>query len=233
VTPRLARQHLGATLGLTGAALGLLAGVTQATIGARIPQWTGAKQNPVALGVLTIVASLVAGGVAAQGRAPRPIPAPRRAAVVIGLVVPAGLCFSTVGRLWYLPGLLLLAAGGLTLAAGGTRELGTVFRTNWARGLVTLLGAFEVLMAVSATPPPVLATGVAGGLAVMVAPWLRPRSPNIVVVVLLMGPLPFAILTWWSIATPLVALLALAIGLATFHDARRSARVGLAPPVAA
>ena len=210
-------QHLAARLGLAGAILGALAGVAQATVGTRIPEWTGAKDNPVALGALTVVLSAVAALAASWLRAPEPLPAPRRVAVVVAFVVPAVLCFTTVGRLWYLPGALLLAACGLTPAAGDTRDLGRVVGANWSRGLVSLLGAFVVLMAVSATPIATLAIGVVGGLAVMVAPWLARRTRRVVVVPMLMGALPFAIVTWWSIASPLVAVIALAIGLTTIR----------------
>jgi hypothetical protein len=38
--------------------LGILAGTVQATFGTRIPDWSGAKAEPVGLGVLTIALSL-------------------------------------------------------------------------------------------------------------------------------------------------------------------------------
>jgi hypothetical protein len=45
-----------------------VAGVIQATAGHRIPDWTGAKQAPGALGLLTIILSLLAGLAAAWQR---------------------------------------------------------------------------------------------------------------------------------------------------------------------
>src|SRR4029079_1281339 len=62
------RHRLVAALGLTGAALGIVAGAVQATIGPRIPEWTGAKASPVALGLLTIGLSALAGFVAVRQR---------------------------------------------------------------------------------------------------------------------------------------------------------------------
>jgi hypothetical protein len=213
-------RHHAAIFGLTGAILGMLAGLVQATVGASIPEWTGAKDNPVALGGLTVVLSAIAALGASWLRAPDPLPAPRRVAVVVAFVVPAVLCFTTVGRLWYLPGAMLLVACALTLAAGDTRDLSAVVRANWTPGLVSLLGAFVVLMAVSATPLPTAAIGVAGGLAVIAAPWLSPRTKPAIIAALLTAALPFAIVTWWSIASPLVAVLALTIGLTTIRHNR-------------
>lgn len=208
-------QHLAAPLGLAGAILGMLAGLVQVTVGTRIPEWTGAKDDSVALGALTFVLSAIAALAASWLRAHEQLTAQRRVAVVVAFIVPAVLCFTTVGRLWYLPGALLLAACASMPAAGNSRDLLAVVRRNWTRGLVSLLGAFVVLMAVSAAPALTLSVGVGGGLAVMAAPWLDLRTNPVIVVAMLMAALPFAILTWWSIASPLVAGLALTIGLTT------------------
>lgn len=211
-------QLLAARFGFIGATLGVLAGLVQATVGSRIPDWTGAKDSPVALGALTVVLSAVAAIAASWLRGSEPLTAPRRVAVVVAFIVPAVLCFTTVGRLWFLPGALLLVACALTPSAGDAGELRPVVRGNWTRGLVSLLGAFVVLMAVSATPALTLAIGVGGGLTVMFAPWLPAAVQPSIVVGMLMAAFPFAILTWWSIASPLVAVLALAIGLTTLRN---------------
>jgi hypothetical protein len=209
--------RLAARLGLAGAILGMLAGLTQMAIGTRIPDWAGAKDDNVALGALTIVLSAIAAVAATRLRAPRPLSVAARVAVVIAFAVPAVLCFTTVGRLWYLPGAMLLVACGLMPAAGDSRDLRAVVGANWARGLVSLLGAFVVLMAVSAMPFSTLGVGVGGGLVVMAAPWVSMQTKPVVVVAMLMAALPFAIVTWWSIASPLVALLALTIGITTIR----------------
>ena len=99
-----------AALGLTGSLLGVAAGLVQATLGARIPEWTGNKQAPVALGLLTVALSLLAALAAGlQYRTARSAGA--RAACAAGLIVPGLLCLSTVGRLWYVPAALLIVAG--------------------------------------------------------------------------------------------------------------------------
>lgn len=213
MTAPTARQRTAGRLGVAAGTLGVIAGVIQTTAGASIPNWTGNKDNPVGLGLLTILLSLVAVGVALTLRTPVMVSAGHRAAVAIGLLIPGTVCFSTVGRLWYLPGLLLLLAFGLTLTAGGAREVLDVVGANWTRGLISVLGAIEILMAVSARPVTTIVVGVAGGIALMVAPWLSGRVRTAYVPLLLIGTLPFAAVTWWSLATPLLAAVTLIIGL--------------------
>lgn len=58
----LRRQRTAAAHGAAGAILGLAAGAIQATVGNRIPDWTADKANPLGLGLLTIVLSLIAAG---------------------------------------------------------------------------------------------------------------------------------------------------------------------------
>ncbi|MFI5588391.1 hypothetical protein ACIA5G_25285 [Amycolatopsis sp. NPDC051758] len=210
------RTHLlpaAATLGLVGGSLGVLAGVLQATAGAHVPEWTGNKADPLALGVLTVLLSGLGVVCAAGLRGPRsPSPA-RRVAVGVGLLVPGGLCFSTVGALWYLPGTLLLAAAVLVLGSGPGRETRQVVADNWLRGLLSVSGGFELLMAVSAGEPAIVAVGVLGGLALLIAPWTP--AVRLRAVLLLIGTLPFAVLTWWSLVSPLPAVVALVLGVIT------------------
>jgi len=212
---------LAAILGIAGGALGVMAGVIQATLGPRIPDWTGAKADPVALGLLTVMLSLIALGGSITLRAPAGLSASRRLIVAVGLLVPGALCFSTVGRLWFVPGTLLLIAFGLVAVTGGTTELRTVLRANWTRGLVSVLGATEILMAVSAAPITTALIGIAGGCALMAAPWVGGRASIVRIPLLLIGTLPFAALTWWSLASPLVAIVALTMGF-TLPDATRA-----------
>lgn len=222
--------HLAARLGLVGAILGMVAGLVQMTVGTRIPEWTGAKDDPVALGALTVVLSAIAAVAASRLRTPEQLTAQRRVAVVVAFIIPAVLCFTTVGRLWYIPAALLLAACALTAAAVDTRDLFTVVRRNRTRWLVSTLGAFVVLMAVSAAAALTLVLGVVGGLAVMVAPWLHRRTKPVVVVTMLMAALPFAVITWWSIASPLVAVLAVIIGITAIRGNTHAEQAILTTP---
>ena len=218
-----ARQHLAAGLGLAGGILGLLAGVTQSTGGSRIPSWTGAKDSPVALGLVTVLLSLAALGAAMVLRAPTPPTPRRRTAAALGLLVPAGVCFTTVGRLWIVPGVLLLLAFAFVLTAGRTAELRPVLNAYWTHGLLSLLGAFEILMGAAARPAAVSAVGIIGGVALAAAPWLTVRGGSGMRsgLLLLIGTLPFAVLTWWSVASPLLGLVALVLGFTLIRGTRR------------
>ena len=122
-------------LAWAGVLLGICAGLVQLTLGATIPQWTGDKMDPAGLGLTTIVLSLVAAAALWQLR--RPLPAWARVACVLASVACAAVCFSTVGRLWYVPGPLLLLATALAVvdgaACGGRPGAGAGARTDRGR----------------------------------------------------------------------------------------------------
>lgn len=92
----------------------------------------------------------------------------------------------------------------------------------WLSALLSVLGAFEVLMAAGAASVATVVVGVVGGAALFASPWVR--SLRLRWVLLLIGALPFAILTWWTVAGPLVAVAALAIGLPTLRHGLAGAR---------
>ena len=102
--------------GVAGAALGIVAGIAQWAFGNEIPEWTGNKLHPVQLGIITIALSLIA--LAAVVFAHRnPTISPRaRVALAVAILPAAAVCFTTVGRPWYVPGPLLIIAAGLLLA---------------------------------------------------------------------------------------------------------------------
>ena len=108
------RHRLTMRLGVTGAALGIVAGLVQVVAGHRIPEWTGAKLATVQLGLLTVGLSLLA-GLAARRQRDTDLSVLARAACALGLIGPGLVCLSTVGRLWYVPAVLLVVAGGLTI----------------------------------------------------------------------------------------------------------------------
>ncbi len=213
---------VAARLATIGGSLGILTGAIQTTIGSHITDWTGSKDRPVALGLLTIMLSL---SVVAAARSLRSIAGPRPetlAAIAIWLIVVALLCSTTVGRIWSIPGALLLAAAGFTIAGCGWRNFCVVVATNWLHGLLGVLGGFEVLMAVSAAPASTIAAGLVAGGALITAAILTSPGKRTIVVLLVVASLPFVALTWWTIVTPLVTIAALVIGLATTASAARS-----------
>lgn len=113
--PRVARH-----LGPAGVALGVTAGLIQLLAGSAIPQWSGNKLDTTGLGIATIVLSLVAGVGLWQLR--RPLPRWERGLVLLIVLASAAVCFTTVGRLWYVPGPLLIAAAVLAFRAGPTAD---------------------------------------------------------------------------------------------------------------
>lgn len=150
-------RHIAAVLGLIGGSLGVMVGLIQAILGARIPNWTGHKADPLALGLLTILVSVVSVLCALTLRIkPAPTP-PRRLAAAVGLLVPGSLCFSTAGVLWYLPGAVLFAAGVYAVAGGQAHRTRQIIAMTWLPVLVSVLGGFEILMAVSAGPTTTIA----------------------------------------------------------------------------
>jgi hypothetical protein len=207
-------DRYAAWAGLLGGGLGMAAGVAQAVAGTKLGAWAGDKADPVPLGLLTIALSGIAVGAAllrlrADGDGP---PDAGRRAAVVGAELVAGLvCFSTVGRLWWLPGALLLSAA--TAEAGAApRDVARAVRHAWPAILTGVLGACLMLVAATADAPLPLWTGLAGGLAVAAAPWIADRSVPASVGTLLLGALPCAVITWWTAVTPLTAALALLTG---------------------
>lgn len=101
-------RKLAIQLGKLGSALGGLAGLIEISIGAQIRSWIGNKENPFILGLMTFLLSGVA-FVSILSASSHVKPSnDRKLAILLGVLLPAAICFTTVGRLWYLPGLLLI-----------------------------------------------------------------------------------------------------------------------------
>lgn len=203
-----------ARLAMIGGCLGVVAGVIQATVGSRLPDWTGNKDNPVALGLLTMALGITV-VVAARFLTSHP---PRRpeplTAIALWFIVVALLGTTTVGRLAVVPAALILTAAGATIAGLGWHTFATVVRTHWLRGLLGLLGGFELLMAVSAAPVLMVVAGLVAGAALVAAAIIGPEGRK-VGLLLVAASVPFAALTWWTIVTPVVTVTALVICLTT------------------
>jgi hypothetical protein len=107
----------GGKVGAAGAALGIVAGIVQWAFGSEIPEWTGNKLHPVQLGLITIALSGLS--LACVRYLDRTGGAWTRARLFAAFLVLATtvVCFTTVGRLWFVPGPLLLIS--LALFARG------------------------------------------------------------------------------------------------------------------
>ncbi|MEC5181670.1 hypothetical protein [Arthrobacter sp. CG_A4] len=75
---------------------------------------------------------------------------------------------------------------------------------------MSILGLLELMLAAGTGVGWIAAIGIVGSLAVVVAPWVSPTLPRMTLIIL--GAVPFALLTWWSIASPLLAVVALGLG---------------------
>jgi hypothetical protein len=209
---RAAVRRAATRLATIAAGLGVLAGVLEISIGPSIRDWVGNKQDTTRLGLTTIGLSAVALAAAASLSRDRPDAPGHRLVSVLGIVVPALVCFTTVGRLWLIPGPLLLVATALLLTTEDRKDLmHAIDEHRWRIGLVSLCGVYYIFLGATALGV-AGALGILGGLLIWTAIALASRSHAVAHAVLAVGALPFAFLTWWSVVTPLIAILALAIG---------------------
>ncbi|WP_295701883.1 hypothetical protein [Lapillicoccus sp.] len=210
IVARTRNHRLAARLGGAGAVAGVVAGLIQLTLGPSIPEWTGAKSSPGALGLLTMVLSLLA-GLAALRQRDANLSTGHRTAYAAIIIATALLCFTTVGWLWWwLPAPLLFAAGSLTI--DNTHDSIRAIRDNWARCLLTVLGGSEILMAAGAGPL-LMAVGGLGGAVLVAVAWVPMTQRSTFLDLVLIGTVPFALLGWTAIAPILLMLMAVAIAL--------------------
>jgi hypothetical protein len=207
-------DRLAGLLAMAGAVLGIIAGVIDVAVGTSIRDWVGNKLDTSTLGVGTIALSSIALAAGIAWQRPGGQGGARRLATGLALAVPAGICFTTIGRLWYLPGLLLLGAAALILATSTRAEFAcAVNEQRWLRGLTVMLGGYYVFLGVDAQGVAGV-LGIIGGLLIWAAVAIAGNSRRACLTLVVVGALPFAIATWWSLVTPLIALLTLLIGAA-------------------
>jgi hypothetical protein len=220
--------RLGAYLASAGASLGIVAGLVELTLGPHIRSWVGSKQDTTRLGLATITLSAIALLAAVTWLLRQDASTGTRLLVVVGLLLPGAICFTTAGRAWYLSGALLVVAAAK--AAADLREdvheaLETISR-NWLATLTIVLAGFYIFLGATALGLAGV-LGVVGGVAILTTLVLASRIPERAKpLVLLAAALPFAALTWWSIVTPLLAILVVAIG---WPALRRRVRPSNAP----
>jgi hypothetical protein len=201
--------------GVVGAVLGVVAGVVELVIGPSIRPWIGDKHDTLRLGLATMALSAVA-FVAAWVLAHRSdVSSSHRMLCAVAMLIPGVVCFTTVGRLWYPAGTVLVSSALITLY-GARTDLPAVARTiarAWAAVLMVTLGLMYVGLGAAASGVSG-AFGIAGGLvAIAVVVTRRRHAVPISLGLLLLGVVPFALLTWWSLVTPIVAGLLVALGL--------------------
>jgi hypothetical protein len=208
------RRRMTRVVLVVGAGLAAAAGLVQATFGDRIPSWTGNKADPGPLGVLTMALGAVALGAAILLTASVRGTVRVGAATAIALVAVIGA--TTVGRLWYVPGSLLVV--GLVARIEDWRAVVAALRREWSRVLLVVLGCCELLMVVRSRPL-VMVFGVVAGAALMAAAVPGPRRRTMALVVL--APLPFAVLAWTALVPLVVSVMAVLVALGIHEVAVR------------
>jgi hypothetical protein len=202
-------------LALAGAWLGVVAGLAELLVGPDIRSWVGDKQDTTRLGLATLLLALVALAAATSLARRAAAPAGRRLLLALGLLVPGLVGLTTTGSLWYLPGALLVSAGTAVAAGlrGEWRELAVTAERHWTAVLAALLALFYAFLGATALGL-AGAAGIAGGLLVLGLVVGGGRLPRpLMRALLVLAAVPFAALTWWSVVTPLVAVLLVATGL--------------------
>ncbi|MET0458683.1 MAG: hypothetical protein ABW195_05520 [Ilumatobacteraceae bacterium] len=204
------RRRVSAALLLAGGLGAIVAGLVQATIGSRIPSWTGNKADPGALGLLTVgfgaVVIVAARSLTARRRSPTTTMVAGTVTVLIAVIGA-----TTVGRLWFLPGALLVV--GLFLAVDDWGSLRAWLRRQWCQVLLVLLGACELVMAIH-TGPLVALAGVVAGAALVAAATVAAGARRTMVLLVVVGTVPFAVMTWTALVPVLVCIVAVPIALA-------------------
>ena len=98
----------------------MLAGVVELSLGTYIRPWIGNKENPFVLGWVTLLLSGLAWITIRLLQKHIPSTADGKLATILGVLVPAGVCFTTVGMLWYLPGICSRYQPPSSLLTSGT-----------------------------------------------------------------------------------------------------------------
>jgi uncharacterized membrane protein YfcA len=224
--------HLGAYLSVIGASLGIVAGLVEVTVGPHIRSWVGNKLDTTRLGLATITLSAIALFAALAWLRRERASLETRLLIVVGLIIPGGICFTTVGRGWYVPGALLVIAA--TMAASELRQdaraiVQTISR-RWLAALTVVLGLFYIFLGATALGVAGM-LGIVGGIVIVTVVATSSRlPPRVASIALVAAALPFAVLTWWSIVTPLLAILALTIGRYVTHLGERPRRRSASMP---
>lgn len=214
------------TIRYVGTAAGTLvaaAGIAELIAGST--SWTGDKNQPTALGLLTVGLGVIIVASAYAGSRSRTVGAELAAA---GAMAAAGLISLTTAGLVAIPGAIVsVATAGIAFDIARRRGHPlAVIAANWPLVLLTVLGV--IYLAFGAVAGPVGLLGIAGAGATAAAIALAPRSRRTATIVLTAGAVPFALAVWWSVVIPLTGLLIVAIGL---PQIKRRARAEAAAPL--
>jgi hypothetical protein len=209
-------------MGFTAAAFGVIAGAAQLFAGTT--PWTGNKNDPVTLGWVTLLLAALLG--MASAAVPRVTTSDRGLAVASTLLLAALLGLTTAGPAWVPAAVAGSGAAGFTVHAAGAGAVRASIGRNWPRMLLVVLALIYLALGLTYFGP-VGMLGVGGAIAVLAAVVLRTRSHAGAVVLLIVGAVPFAAATYWSLVTPITCLLMMTMGLYVLRgDPTQPATVG-------
>jgi hypothetical protein len=145
---------LAIQFGVLGSTLGALAGLIELSIGPQIRPWIGNKENPAVLGVVTLLLSGMALGAVISARNLEMPTNDSKLAIFLGVLLPAMICFTTVGRLWYLPGPLLIMTALLLayeywFSPSLANSPGTFSSPEWTSRIMGGIGSLVILSTVA------------------------------------------------------------------------------------
>jgi hypothetical protein len=215
--------HVGSrAVGFVAAGVGALAGLLELT-GSQ-PTWTGNKNDPMTLGLVTLgLAAVVGWGAFMSGRMES---TGMSLASSAALFVPALVGLSTAGLAW-VPAAVLGVVAAVAELWAAVRQ-GSVWATldgAWPSILLVALAFVYIALGIVEWGW-VGAIGVGGGLAVLGSIPIRADDRSLSAGLLVAGAIPFAIVTSWTVVTVITALLMLVVGLPGLFAGRdRNGRV--------
>lgn len=216
------------TILITGTLTGLFGtGAGIAEIVAGTVSWAGNKNDPTTLGWITIglgTVAFVAAVIADRSRRPG-VMLPCAAVLFTCALVGA----TTAGIVGIPAALLALVTAGLVsgpMIRQGTWR--TSIRLHWASTMVAVLAVINLAFGVL-TRNRLGILGVAGALLAWAVLTLPRRRRVLAATGLVVGVVPFAIATAWTVITPLTAVLMLVIGLPHLLGNPRELRAGGSP----
>jgi hypothetical protein len=222
-----ATQRAAAQIGLAGGALGVVAGSVELLLGESIRSWVGDKSDTTRLGLTTIVLAVLAVSSAAAIGSRLGDDAPRRLLLATGMLLPGLIGFTTTGRLWWAPGTVLVVA--TVVAVRHLSDHRVAIAVAVARHLATILTAVlgVLCLALGMTAHGVAAVaGIVGGIMVIALVAMSARlRPAVLVADVALAITPFAAVTWWSIVTPLLAVVTVAVAGWSTTQSRRATAV--------
>lgn len=197
-----------ARTGLVAGLLGASAGIAEVSAGT--VSWAGNKNDPTTLGLVTIALGVViaaASMLAVRSRRPGGHLGAASTLLACGLI---GL--TTAGLAWLPAGIAAVAAFILVLRRPrASRAWRTALIANWAPTLVAVLALIYLAFGIVARSGVGL-VGIAGAALACGALAVH-RQRAIAGAALVLGAVPFAVATGWTLVIPFTAVLMVSIGL--------------------